>query len=86
MRMIVMGFASNIHEKNYYEKLYSEVMSVMNSFKYVDVVDEIYTSVPSISLDKYDLIIAVHLTGATSGLVYKTVIPYNKPVLLIAND
>jgi len=86
LRMIVMGFASSIHEKNYYEKLYSEVMSVMSSFKYVDVINEIYTGVPSISLDKYDLIIAVHLTGGTSGLVYKTVTPYNKPVLLIAND
>jgi L-fucose isomerase-like protein len=85
LRIILLGFASELHGVEYFEELFNEITNTIASYPGI-VVDKIYTEYERIDLENYDLVLAALLTGGTSSLSYRMLHGINKPIVLLAHN
>lgn len=84
LRIAVIGLASSIHGKEYYQGLYEKLVKTYRGWRDVVIYDKPLTSYREISRE-YDVYIILHLTGGTSSLAYHLLSNTGKPAILFAS-
>lgn len=88
MKTLLVGLASSLHGKKYYESLYGSVTRVFNVFDGIEIIEKPVTNINDLNISNlrnYDYLILLHLTGGTSGLATQIGISYGGPVILLAH-
>lgn len=87
MKALLIGLASSLHGKEYYEPLHELVTGAFKVFEGIEIVEKPVASLDELEINKlknYDYLILLHLTGGTSGLATRIGVSHGGPIILLA--
>ncbi len=88
MKALLIGLASSLHGKEYYEPIYESVAGVFRVFEGIEVAEKPVTNINELEINdlkNYDYLVLLHLTGGTSGLATRIGVSHGGPVILLAH-